>query len=432
VAVLMLAVLAGAPACGEDPSSPAEGPPYALVGGRWFNGTGFTEETVYVVDSVLTRTQPAEVGETIDLAGGWVIPPVAESHTHTITSVPSRIDLFLELGVFYAGVMNAYASEWATVESMFGGPESVDIRVALAGFTASDGHPLQIGLRSGRTAEELDGDWLNLVDSEADVDARWDAFLATGTEAVKVFLVNSEEYAERHGNPDIDTRYRGLDPTLLPGIVERAHAAGLPVVVHVRTAADYRTAVAAGVDEIGHTPGFSMGPGTLEELEDSALLAELDDPDRFTITAEDAAATAAAGVAVHTTLLGIEEVPSGLPADVEEVVEKAIAVSREVQTTNVTRLLDAGVPMLIGSDAGEETVVDEIGYLERLGPFTPLELLVAAAVTSPRALFPGRSIGRLEDGYEASFLVLGSDPGVSLAAALADIRYSMKEGHWLK
>ena len=30
--------------------------------------------------------------------------------------------------------------------------------------------------------------------------------------------------------------------------------------------------------------------------------------------------------------------------------------------------------------------------------------------TTPRAIFPKRRIGRLEDGYEASFLALDGDP----------------------
>ena len=40
-----------------------------------------------------------------------------------------------------------------------------------------------------------------------------------------------------------------------------------------------------------------------------------------------------------------------------------------------------------------------------------LELLQAWCVTTPRAIFPHRKLGRLADGFEASFFVLGGDRG---------------------
>src|SRR6185369_1848330 len=48
---------------------------------------------------------------------------------------------------------------------------------------------------------------------------------------------------------------RGIDPALVPLIVQRAHAIGLQVSAHVSTAADFRIAVTAGVDQMAHLPG---------------------------------------------------------------------------------------------------------------------------------------------------------------------------------
>ncbi len=47
---------------------------------------------------------------------------------------------------------------------------------------------------------------------------------------------------------------KGLDPALVPIIVDKAHAAGLRVITHIENAADFHNALVAGVDIIGHTP----------------------------------------------------------------------------------------------------------------------------------------------------------------------------------
>ena len=51
----------------------------------------------------------------------------------------------------------------------------------------------------------------------------------------------------------------GLDPRLVPLIVNKAHAAGLRVSAHVDTVTDYRIALKAGVDEMAHLPGYYVG-----------------------------------------------------------------------------------------------------------------------------------------------------------------------------
>jgi imidazolonepropionase-like amidohydrolase len=73
-------------------------------------------------------------------------------------------------------------------------------------------------------------------------------------------------------------------------------------------------------------------------------------------------------------------------------------------------LVRRGVTIAIGTDNYRTTSVPEADYLRRLGVFSKLDVLTMWSVTTPRAIFPGRNIGRLEDGYEASFLVLAGNP----------------------
>lgn len=423
----------GLTACGSGgPSSPP--PPgnghdeVAFVNGSWLDGDEFTPRTAYAVDGVLTFSEPVQIDRTVDLDGGYVVPPFAEAHTHTLVDMPdARIPEFLGAGILYAGVMNTFRSVWEANGSRFDTPTSVDVIAAIAGLTASNGHPVQIGLRTGATLAEIDGDWVHVIDSPQDLADKWPSIAGSGTDLVKVFLVNSDEYDERFADPDVSNRYRGLDPDLLPEIVMRAGQEGLPVVAHVRTAPDFRAALDAGVDVIAHLPGFSMGPGALDEVDDPRLLAELDDPDRFLLTAADAQKAAADGVGVMTTVLGITEVPPGLTPALQALVQKAIDVSRSVQHDNLVALDRAGVTILLGSDAGEQNVVDEVLYIDGLGVFNEAELLRLLTEVTPRALFPGRQIGRLQTGYEASFVVLGSDPLADLGA-IRDVELLVKRG----
>src|SRR6266699_3662365 len=65
--------------------------------------------------------------------------------------------------------------------------------------------------------------------------------------------------------------WRGLGPDLLQMIVVKAHASKLRVSTHIESAADFHTALLAGVDEINHMPGFryrdDVKPHQLSEFE---------------------------------------------------------------------------------------------------------------------------------------------------------------------
>jgi imidazolonepropionase-like amidohydrolase len=57
-----------------------------------------------------------------------------------------------------------------------------------------------------------------------------------------------------------------------------------------------------------------------------------------------------------------------------------------------------------------DTSVAEAFLLRELGVFTDGEILRMWCETTPRSIFPERRIGRLDDDFEASFLVLGGNP----------------------
>jgi imidazolonepropionase-like amidohydrolase len=77
---------------------------------------------------------------------------------------------------------------------------------------------------------------------------------------------------------------------------------------------------------------------------------------------------------------------------------------------NLRTLMRHGVRIALGSDRFRATSTSEARALLRLGVVAPLTALKMWCETTPAAIFPERRIGRLSDGYEASFLVLEGNP----------------------
>lgn len=426
LALAAMAALAGGPAHAAAQPVPKT---YELGGGEWWTGSDFEPRTMYSVAGLLSRDRPAHVDSVIDLTGRYIVPPFAEAHTHAIAYTKDRIREFLEAGVFYALVMSVHRSTIGENFTWFNRPRSVDISFATEAVTASDGHPIQIGLRSaGSTLENVDGDWVTIIESEADLERKWPALRDANPDLIKLFLLYSDRYAERHGDTTIALRYKGMDPRFVAPIVERAHEAGGRVAAHVRTAADFRVAVEAGVDIVAHLPGFSMGPGSMADLENPERMADIEHPERFRIRPRDAQLAAERGIAVITTIRRLGgAVPDSLPPATRAALQRINDTREEVVTANLRLLREHGVPIAIGSDAGEGTPVPEVFVLRDTGLFGNAELLRMFTETSARLVFPRRSIGRLEEGYEASFLALAGDPTRDLEH-LRDIVLRFKQG----
>src|SRR6185503_5485410 len=206
---------------------------------------------------------------------------------------------------------------------------SIDFVAANQGWTSPGGHPVEIikqgaqmGIISAQyLADSLDYGAAMLVDTPADVDSHWPAFLSANPKPdfIKLYLLVSEEHARRRPDPKMEGN-RGLDPALVPLIVQRAHAAGLHVSAHVSTAADFRVAVNAGVDQLAHLPGQRGNPAP------------------YLLTDADAAAAAARKVKIITTVAMRND--SALTD----------RIMRDVYAPNIRVLRSAGVPLFIGSD----------------------------------------------------------------------------------
>jgi len=253
--------------------------------------------------------------------------------------------------------------------------------------TKTDGHPIEIRkqfLELGRfdglfkSNEEIESHGYFVIDNEKDLTDKWKTVLSFRPDFIKVMLVYSEEYEKRKDDKSFFGN-KGLNPKLLPKIVEKAHAEGLRVSVHVATAADFENAVLSGADEISHLPGFFNG---------------------LRINIQQAQLTVQKNViAITTASLATKR---SKQSDYKELLESI--------KFNLKTLKDAGVKIAVGSDIYNDTSLGEVKFLKELGGFTNLELLKMWSENSAQTILPKRKLAKLKDGYEANFLVLGGSP----------------------
>lgn len=391
---------------------PADAAVHAYRNGRWFDGHGFVERTMYVRNGTFVDEPPSGADSTIDLRGRWVVPPFAEAHNHNVEAGPGfadRVRRYLSHGVFYVKNPNVLPSGVDPIREEVNRPTSIDVAFAGGGITGPGGHPIGVVQRNVDrgiwTEDQGDGAFYHAVADTGDLDAAWTALLAHRPDFVKTYLLYSETHDRRAEDP-VYVGQRGLDPDLLPVVVRRAREAGLRVTTHVETAADFRHAVDAGVDEIAHLPGFRGD-------EDNRF----PEPDRFRLDRADARRAAEAGVVVVTTLGDFDQLD-------DEVTSRR---AREVFRHNLEMLKEEGVSLAVGSDDYGAVGVEEAFQLLELDVFSNLELLRMWVEDTPRTIFPDRLIGRLSPGYEASFLVLERNPIEDFSATRA-IRVRVKQG----
>ncbi len=339
-----------------------------------------------------------------EFLGCTILPGLIDSHTHVTFSAGPFFTKDLaadsEVVIGLRAAVNARQALQAGVTTMrdLGGAGDLTLRIRdslAAGIVPGprllvSGRPITIRLGHlhflGGVAEGVDG-----------VTALTQELVAEGVDAIKIIATGGNSTPT--SNP-LEPAY-SLDE--LRAIIEVAHAAGLPVTAHARGVKALRQLAESGIDCIEHCR-MEIAPGQWQF--DEAVAARLAEQEIM------AAPTLAASYRSlrHKEAGGEVGVRDG-------------AIPIPLRLENARRLREAGVMVVVGTDAGaclarfDEAVHLELELLVEAG-WTPLDAISAGTIGAAAAIGRADDRGSLEAGKLADLCVVRGDP----TRAISDIR----------
>lgn len=311
----------------------------------------------------------------------------------------------MENGIFYVKLLSSIKKRIAPLMHNYNKPNGLDVQMAHAPLTGNGGHPialrkrfLQMGYFKGlfNSLKEIESHGYFIIDSPKDLEDKWEKILSFEPDFIKIMLLHSEEYEERKN----DTLYfgkKGLDPSLVPLIVDKSHDSGFRVSAHVATSYDFHIAVKAGVDEIAHLPEIHNGHPIKKA---DALLAKKKE------------------ITVVTTISLVEKN--------KERENYHQLINNVCHNLRILKSVDA--KLAVGSDMYNDNSVNEFNLLYDQNIFSNQELLTMWTQNATETIFPNRKVGKLKDGYEGSFLVLNKNPITDISNINQSILLKIKQG----
>ncbi len=191
-------------------------------------------------------------------------------------------------------------------------------------------------------------------------------------------------------------------------MVDEAHAAEKPVLVHAHGGEGLKICLEAKVDSIEH-----------------AALADEEDLERMARLGIWLVPTLSV---THRLKERLDQDPRSLPA---YTAAKLPAVF-EAQRRNFKRALDLGVKIAMGTDAGalgHAQNTRELAYMVNAG-MTPMQSIVASTKMGAQLLGMGDSLGTLEPGRLADLILIDGDPlaDINIVADPTRVKLVMKDG----
>jgi imidazolonepropionase-like amidohydrolase len=430
--------------------------PVVLTGATLIDGTGAApvpHATVVVVNGRVEcagASCKAPAGATVrDVSGSWILPGIVDAHVHLAQTGwadgrPDTLDL-----------REKYPYE-AVASDLAANPERIfrtDLCSGVTGLFDVGGYPWSIDLArrekddpsapryaaAGPLLSTVDF-WLNLPAErqfihlkDADAARAGVRYLsARGAAAVKVWYIVTKDQTVEASAPAV----------MAAG--EEAARLGLPLIVHATGLAEAKQALRAGARMLVHSvseddvddeflalakekgtiycPTLTVVGGYMRLFRWAANGAPppVDDPN---------------GCVDAATRAKIASAPPPATPDRAAIVEritKAEAEGREVMAANLKRVKAAGIPIAMGTDAGNPltlhgpSVYAEMEAMQAAG-MTPMEVLVAATRNGARAMGADKETGTLERGKAADLIVVAADPTKDVAN-LRKLRWVMRAG----
>ena len=395
--------------------APAPAKTYELRNGNFYNGKDFTTGTWYVVNGTFTKKAPAKIDSVVELDGRWITPPLGDAFCGSVADNPSGanlLNLYREEGVFYLQMLGHTQEGRKSAELLTGKSNMPDATYSNGAITCSLGYPfLQYegpaqGIKNPqqwgtnfdkiKTERKMFGNGYWFVDNKTALDANWPKILAQKPDVIYISLLDVSNAGGSSG--------KGLTAEMAKAVIKKAHKSKLRVFAFVEKNDDLRIGLKAGVDGFANLPGHNWnGEGDLRAL-------ELSDADIKMLAKKKT---------VIIPLLAHAQTAVPRPA------------VQEFHKKTLERLLDANANVVIGSDDLQRTIRTELNYWFNLKAGTSEQFLRVLCDNTPRAIYPKRKIGKIEEGYEASFLALSDNPMQNILK-LRVIAFKMKKGVMLK
>lgn len=437
-------------------------PPRALVGATLVDGTGAApvpDAVVVLRDGKIDCAGPRSACpvpqgiDTVDLRGHWITPGLIDAHVHFsqtgwVDGRPDALD-----------VRDRHPYE-KTVADLRAHPERFGRSLLCSGVTAAfdvGGYPWTISLAdrfetatdvprvaaAGPLLSTLDH-WLNLpgerqfayiADPEA-ARAGTRYLHAQGADAVKVWFIRTRERSLAEMSPSVKAAG------------EEARRLGIPLIVHATGLEEAKEALRAGAKLLVHSVDdqpvdqefldLARGAGTVycptltvvrgyERLLEGVIRKQapaIDDPNGCV----DGATRAKVGETAQVTPKPEEGLDEALLARILQ----RNAAERQTSADNLKKVLEAGIPVAMGTDAGNPltlhgpSVYAEMEAMQAAG-LTPMQVLVASTRGGAQAMGRDKEIGTVEKGKLADLLVVAGDPTAD-AANLRKVRWVVRGG----
>ena len=433
-------------------------PPRALVGATLLDGTGagpVRDAVVLIRDGKIECAGPraacpvpAGVDAT-DVSGLWITPGLVDAHVHFSQTGwadgrPDSLDL------------RASHPYDKTVADLARHPERFGRTYLCSGVTAVfdvGGYAWTLGLprwaepdlevpriaAAGPLLSTIDH-WLNLpaerqfmVLTDAESARNGVSYLAArGSAAVKVWYIVDKDHPVEKSAPAVHAA----------GEAARAH--NLPLIVHATGLAEAKEALRAGAKLLVHSVGdqpvddeflalakqggaiycptltvfngyYRMNKGAAEHQAPA-----VDDPNGCVDPATRAKVAETARVTVSVS------------PDRIKTLETRVTAGERIAAANLKRVLDAGIPIAMGTDAGNPltlhgpSVYAEMEAMQAAG-LTPLQVLTASTRGGATAMGRAKDLGTVEKGKLADLLIVAADPAADIAN-LRKVRYVVRGG----
>ncbi|MEV0729730.1 amidohydrolase family protein [Polymorphospora sp. NPDC050346] len=375
---------------------------------------------VWVAGGRITRIVPTAEGDpppasarVVDGAGRYLIPGLFDCHVH----------------IAFNGFLGVESDFRRTLKQMLvhGVTQAVDFFTAGGHFPGSAADRVRDDVNEGRFL----GPWLltsygclnapggfcscsvgdaaSVVVTMDDVREQIDRITAARPDFVKIVY------------DDVFGTLPNLSPDLLAALIDEAHRRGYRAAVHIATVDDASVAVDCGADIIGHGVIDPMPPELLARMADAGTILiptlasyESRSLPRWRISLPPAAPpdSVAQYQRQHRSIYEIKDQID----DYARAYDEACA--------NLVPLLDAGVTVVAGSDAGTwytfpgDALHRELAIYAEQG-LAPARVLRMATIDAARAFHLADRFGTVTEGKDANLVLLGADPLADIAAVRA-------------